>query len=339
VRARSGRLSRCVVALVECQHHVTIYRWVQRFTPPADGIYLYRAIDEFGQIIDVVLLRSLLGLIAVLVRRDLGKDAELLVLRHENAVLRRQISRVRYPPADRVWLAALSRLLPRRRWVEVFAVTPGTIRAWHRRLVSQKWDYTARRQPGRPPTATTIKNLVMRMATENLTWGHRRVQGLVDRARGFRTRRAIVADIAKAGIAVCTANCNDWRPFAKKFGVERAQQIIGRMRWMADRGVRLITGTDAGMAPFDNFPVALRALQDWGFSTDQILEMATVTTADAIGLATTAGSLSMGYSADLLVIHGDPRSDLTALERPALVMTRGRPHVPPPDESPPSGFR
>ena len=122
------------------------------------------------------LLRSLLGLIAMLVRRDLGKDAELLVLRHENAVLRRQISRVRYTTADRVWLAALSRLLPRRRWVEVFAVTPGTILAWHRRLVSRKWDYTARRQPGRPPTATTIKNLVMRMARENPTWGHRRVQ-------------------------------------------------------------------------------------------------------------------------------------------------------------------
>jgi imidazolonepropionase-like amidohydrolase len=148
----------------------------------------------------------------------------------------------------------------------------------------------------------------------------------------FEPDEQTIADIAEAGIAVCTANCNDWRPFAKKFGVERAQQIIGRVRWMADRGVRLITGTDAGMAPFDNFPVALRALQDWGFSTDQILEMATVTTADAIGLATTAGRLCVGYSADLLVVHGDPRSDLTALERPALVMTRGRPHVPPPDK-------
>ena len=92
-------------------------------------------------------------------------------------MLRRQISRVRYTTADRVWLAALSRLLPRRRWVEVFAVTPGTILVWHRRLVSRKWDYTARRQPGRRPTATIIKNLVMRMATENPTWGHRRVQG------------------------------------------------------------------------------------------------------------------------------------------------------------------
>ena len=56
-------------------------------------------------------------------------------------------------------------------------MTPATILAWHRRLVSRKWDYTARRRPGRPPTATAIKKLVIRMATENPTWGHRRVQG------------------------------------------------------------------------------------------------------------------------------------------------------------------
>jgi putative transposase len=116
------------------------------------------------------LMRCLLGLIAVLVRRDLGKDAELLVLRHENAVLRRQVSRVSYTPVDRAWLAALSRLLPRRCWAEVFPVTPATILAWHRRLVSRKWDYTARRRPGRPPTAAAIKNLVIRMAAENPTW-------------------------------------------------------------------------------------------------------------------------------------------------------------------------
>jgi hypothetical protein len=75
------------------------------------------------------LVRCLLGLIAVLARRDLSKDAELLALRHQNAVLHRQISRVRYTPADRVWLAALSRLLPRRRWAEIFPVTPATILA------------------------------------------------------------------------------------------------------------------------------------------------------------------------------------------------------------------
>jgi hypothetical protein len=123
------------------------------------------------------LVRGLLGLIAVVVRRDLSKDAELLVLQHENTVLRRQVARVHYTPADRVWRAALSRFVRRRRWVAVFSVAPATILAWHRRLVSRKWDYTARRRPGRPPTATAVKKLVLRMARENPTWGHRRVQG------------------------------------------------------------------------------------------------------------------------------------------------------------------
>ncbi|MGD0377901.1 MAG: hypothetical protein ABSB01_25415 [Streptosporangiaceae bacterium] len=86
----------------------------------------------------------LLGcLMMVLARREASKDAELLVLRHENAVLRRQIGRVRYQPADRLWLSALSRLIPRQRWAEVFAVTPGTLLAWHRRLVTPRRDRVA----------------------------------------------------------------------------------------------------------------------------------------------------------------------------------------------------
>ena len=122
------------------------------------------------------LMCCLLGLTAVLMRRDLSKDAELLVLGHENTVLRRQIFRVRYTPVDRAWLAALSRLVPRRRWAEVFPVTPATILALHRKLIAGKWDYTTRRRPGRPPTAEAIKNLVVGRAKDNPTWGHRRVQ-------------------------------------------------------------------------------------------------------------------------------------------------------------------
>src|SRR5437879_3806099 len=124
-----------------------------------------------------LLVRCLLGCLMVLARREVSKDAELLVLRHENAVLRRQISRVSYQPGDRLWLAALSRLIPRRRWGEVFAVTPATLLAWHRRLVARQWDYTSRRRPGRPSTAGAIRKLVIRMATDNPTWGHRRVEG------------------------------------------------------------------------------------------------------------------------------------------------------------------
>ena len=95
----------------------------------------------------------------VLARGEVSKDAELLVLRHQNAVLRRQISRARYQPGDRLWLSALSRLIPRRRWGEVFAVTPATLLAWHRRLAARKWDYTNRRPPGRPSTAAAIRTL------------------------------------------------------------------------------------------------------------------------------------------------------------------------------------
>ena len=124
-----------------------------------------------------LLVRRLLGCLMVLARREVSKDAELLVLRHQNAVLHRQIGRVRYQRADRLWLAALSRLIPRRRWGEVFAVTPATLLAWHRRLVTRKWDYSNRQRPGRPPTAAAIRKLVIRIATDNPTWGHRRVQG------------------------------------------------------------------------------------------------------------------------------------------------------------------
>jgi putative transposase len=135
--------------------------------------------DHRWVIFSVVYLfaRCLLRCLMVRGRREVSKDAELLVLQHENAVLRRQIGRVRYQPGDQLWLAALSRLIPRRRWGEVFAVTPATLLAWHRRLVAGRWDYASRRRPGRPSTAAAIRKLVIRMAMDNPTWGHRRVQG------------------------------------------------------------------------------------------------------------------------------------------------------------------
>ena len=93
-----------------------------------------------------------LGLTVLVFRGDRAKDAELLVLRHENAVLRRRAGRVRYEPGDRVWLAAVARLLPCRRWTGIFPVTPATLLAWHRKLAGNKYDTRKRRKPGRPPT-------------------------------------------------------------------------------------------------------------------------------------------------------------------------------------------
>jgi putative transposase len=118
-----------------------------------------------------------LGLAVLVFRGDLAKDAELLVLRHENAFLRRHAGRVRYELADRAWLAALARLVPRRRWAEVFPVTPATLLAWHRRLAARKYDTSKRRKPGRPPASPGIARLVVRLARENPLWGHRRIHG------------------------------------------------------------------------------------------------------------------------------------------------------------------
>src|ERR1017187_3245569 len=100
-------------------------------------------------------MRWLFGLVALVFRGDQAKDAELLVLRHEKAVLRRAAGRVRYEPADRAWFAALAQFVPRRRWAGVFPVTPATLLAWHRRLVARKYD-TSTRRPGRPPTVQGI---------------------------------------------------------------------------------------------------------------------------------------------------------------------------------------
>jgi putative transposase len=127
--------------------------------------------------------RHLLSIPGVLLRRETSRDAEILVLRHENTILRRQLGqRLRYQPADRLWLSALSRLIPRRRWASVFLVTPATLLSWHRRLIARKWDYTARRTPpGRPATPAAIRQLVLRLANENSRWGYRRIHGEIAR--------------------------------------------------------------------------------------------------------------------------------------------------------------
>jgi hypothetical protein len=108
-----------------------------------------------------------LSLVVLVFRCDRAKDAELLVLRHENAVLRRNAGRVRYEPDGRVWFAALARLLPRGRWTGIFPVTPATLLAWHRKLACGKYDTNKRCKPGRPPTAPGIARLVVRLAREN----------------------------------------------------------------------------------------------------------------------------------------------------------------------------
>jgi transposase InsO family protein len=161
------------------------------------------------------LVRCLFGLLVVLVRSDLSKDVELLVLRHENQVLRRHLrGRPRWDHADRLWLAALSRLVHRRRWAEIFPVTPATLLRRHHHLVARKWTNTDRRRPGRPPTGISIKTLIVRMARENPTWGHRRIQGELARLGHVIAASTVWEILRAAGIDPAPRRAGPtWRQF------------------------------------------------------------------------------------------------------------------------------
>jgi hypothetical protein len=119
----------------------------------------------------LVLIR-VFGWLALLGRSQASKDAEIMVLQHEVAVLRRQVTRPKLDWADRVVLSAVARLLPAALRARRL-VTPGTLLAWHRRLAARSWTYPNR--PGRPGITQEIRDLVLRLAGENPAWGYRRV--------------------------------------------------------------------------------------------------------------------------------------------------------------------
>lgn len=120
------------------------------------------------------------------------KDVEILVLRHQQAVLRRQVMRPVFDDADRAVLSLLSVVLPRQRW-SVFLVQPATVIGWHRRLVARRWTYPQRRR-GRPRTAAEIQRLVVRFAQQNPRWGYRRIHGELVRL-GYRVAPSTVWEI------------------------------------------------------------------------------------------------------------------------------------------------
>jgi hypothetical protein len=158
-----------------------------------------------------LLFCQVLRWLALLARSSAAKDAELLLLRHEVAVLRRRVTRPRLDWADRAVLAGLARLLPRPNGRGSF-VRPATLLCWHRNLVRRRWSYPHRR--GRPSVTAELGTLVVRLARENPTWGYRRIHGELRRLGYTIGAGTVWAILHRAGIDPAPVrSALSWRQF------------------------------------------------------------------------------------------------------------------------------
>jgi len=165
---------------------------------------------SFVYLVFVSLLRLLIGS----GRPARVKDIELIVLRHQLDVLRRQVERPRLRSSDRAFLAAVGRLLPPARRHGLL-VTPQTLLRWHRELVRRRWTFT-RRGPGRPPIPAETRELVLRLARENQRWGYQRIAGELAKL-GFSVSPSTVRRLlACAGLGPAPRRSGpSWREFLR----------------------------------------------------------------------------------------------------------------------------
>ncbi len=164
--------------------------------------------------------RCVLRLVLLRPRSTEFKELELVVLRHQLAVLRRQIGRPQLTTTDRIFLAAAGRLLPRSSW-KSFLVAPTTLLRWHRRLVARRWTYTGR--SGRPPIGGEIRELVLRFARENPRWGYQRIVGELN-GLGLGVSATTVKKILRdAGLGPAGSRSGlSWRAFLR----QQAQSML-----------------------------------------------------------------------------------------------------------------
>ena len=166
----------------------------------------------------LILCRSI-QLLVLLARKEPAKDLEILVLRHQLTVLRRQISRPRFEPADRALLAAVSRMLPRSVW-SCFLVKPDTLLRWHRRLVAGAWT-NPRRGQRRPPLDHDVQQLIIRLAKENPRWGYQRLQGELQQLGVRVSATAIRTTLRRHGLDPTPRRATTtWRAFLRQQAAE-----------------------------------------------------------------------------------------------------------------------
>jgi putative transposase len=164
-----------------------------------------------------LVVARLLAFLVLLARRDRSKELEILVLRHELGILRRQVGRPRFEPRDRLMLAALIRVAPRRCW-SAFAVRPETLLRWHRRLIARRWPYP-HRQPGRPPIEREVRELIVRLARENTSWGYVRIVGELRKLNIEVSATLVRSVLADAGIPPAPKrDRQSWRAFLRQHG-------------------------------------------------------------------------------------------------------------------------
>ena len=158
--------------------------------------------------------RNLFALVWLLARSRRSKELEILVLRHELAVLRRQAVQPRLTRADRALLAAWSRSLPRAAWMS-FPVKPDTLLRWHRELVARRWTYR-HRKPGRPPLESSLATMILRLARENPQWGYKRIAGELKGVSVSVSATSVRKVLREAGLVPAPERApSSWRAFLR----------------------------------------------------------------------------------------------------------------------------
>jgi putative transposase len=165
---------------------------------------------------------------------DVHNDIELIVLRHQLAVLKRQVGRPRLRRGDRLFMAALSRVLSRPRWSS-FVVSPQTLLRWHRELVRRKWTYRRNATGGRPPLAADVRELIVRMGRENPRWGCVRIRGELAKLGIRVSATAIRTLLRRSGLGPAPRRSGPtWREFlsAQAEGILAADFFTVESIWL-----------------------------------------------------------------------------------------------------------